>query len=104
MMNKIPCQYHSSDGEDVLNIDQDIGLELSQRAQKKVDKYLGGYQAHGMRHAFLRAIVSTSGRTHGELLRLLYLLEADVDSEVYCWHRSEFIRRMRALPSATLRD
>ena len=49
---------------------QDIDLELVQRAQKKVDKYRGGYQAHGLRHAFMPAIVSASGRIHGELLRL----------------------------------
>ena len=46
-------------------------LELSQRAQKKVDKYRGGYEAPSLRHAFMPAIVSTSGRIHGELLRLL---------------------------------
>ena len=63
-----------------------------------------------MRRAFLPAVVSTSGRIHGELLRLLYLLadnktqlhfqaldEAiDVDSEAYCWRRSGFFWRMRA--------
>ena len=46
----------------------------------------------------------SSGRIHGELLQLLYLLtdkrtahffqavgeEVDVDSEVYCWRRNEF--------------
>ena len=55
----------------------DIDLALSQRAQQKVEKYRGGYEAQGLRHAFLPAIVSTSGRIHGELaelLRLLYLL------------------------------
>ena len=57
-------------------------------------------KSHDLRLASLPAIVSTSGRSHGELLRLLYLLadkkatrffqvneEVDVDSEVYCWHR-----------------
>ena len=29
-----------------------------------------GYQAPGLRHAFLPAIVSAPGRIHGELLRL----------------------------------
>ena len=53
---------------------QDIDHELLQRAQEKVDKYRGGYQANGLRHAFLPAIVATSGRIHGELLRLLYIL------------------------------
>ena len=68
-----------------------------------------------MRHRIRVALssprfVSTSGRIHGELLRLLYLLtdnktklhvraldEAiDVDSEAYCWRRSGFFWRMRA--------
>ena len=51
---------------------QDLDLALSQRAQAKVDKYREGYAAPGLRHAFLPAIVSTSGRIHGELLRLLF--------------------------------
>ena len=60
--------------------------------------------------ARLPAVVSTSGRIHGEFLRLLCLLadkktklhfraldEAiDVDSEAYCWRRSGFFWRMRA--------
>ena len=39
-----------------------------------VDKYREGYAAQGLRHAFLPAIVSTSGRIHGELLWLLFNL------------------------------
>ena len=68
------------------------------------------YAAQGLRHAFLPAIVSTSGRIHGELLRLLFNLadkktsnslaalgEAiDVESEVYCRRRSGDFWRMRA--------
>ena len=79
----------------------DINLVLSQRAQEKIDKYRAGYAAQDMRRAFLPAVVSTSGRIHGDLLRLLYLLadnktkrhfrdldEAiDVDSDAYCWRR-----------------
>ena len=53
---------------------QDLDLALSQRARAKVDKYREGYAAQGLRHAFLPAIVSTSGRIHGELLRLLFNL------------------------------
>ena len=89
---------------------QDLDLALSQRAQAKVDKYRQGYAAPGLRHAFLPAIVSTSGRIHGELLRLLFNLadkktsnslaalgEAiDVESEVYCRRRSGNFWRMRA--------
>ena len=81
-----------------------------QRARAKVEKYRDGYAAHGLRHAFLPAIVSTSGRIHGELLRLLFNLadkktsnslaalgEAiDVESEVYCRRRSGNFWRMRA--------
>ena len=69
-----------------------------------------GYAAQGLRHAFQPAIVSTSGRIHGELLRLLFnladkktsnSLEAlgeaiDVESEVYCRRRSGNFSRMRA--------
>ena len=83
---------------------------LSQRTQEKVDKYRAGYAAQGMRHAFLPAVVSTSGRIHGDLFRLRYILadkkttryfealgEAlDVDSEAYCWRRSGVFWRMRA--------
>ena len=72
---------------------------LSHRAQEKIDKYRAVYAATDVRKAFLPAVVSTSGRIHGDLLRLLYLLadnktklhfraldEAiDVDSEAYCW-------------------
>ena len=89
---------------------QDLDLALYQRAQVKVDKYREGYAANGLRHAFLPAIVSTSGRIHGELLRLLFNLadkktsnslaalgEAiDVESEVYCRRRSGNFWRMRA--------
>jgi len=88
----------------------DINHVLSQRAQEKIDKYRAGYAAQGVRKAFLPAVVSTSGRIHGDLLRLLYLLadnktkrhfrdldEAiDDDSEAYCWRRSGFFWRMRA--------
>ena len=71
-------------------------------SQEKIDKYRAGYAALDVRRAFLPAVVSTSGRIHGDLLRLLYLIadnktkrhfrdrhEAiDDDSEAYCWRRS----------------
>ena len=83
---------------------------LSHRAQEKINKYRAGYAATDVRRAFLPAVVSTSGRIHGDLLRLLYLLadnktkrhfrdldEAiDDDSQAYCWRRSGFFWRMRA--------
>jgi gamma-glutamylcyclotransferase (GGCT)/AIG2-like uncharacterized protein YtfP len=88
----------------------DINHVLSHRAQEKINKYRAGYAALDVRRAFLPAVVSTSGRIHGDLLRLLYLLadnktkrhfrdrhEAiDDDSEAYCWRRSGFFWRMRA--------
>ena len=88
----------------------DINQVLSHRAQEKIVKYRAGYAALDVRRAFIPAVVSTSGRIHGDLLRLLYLLadnktkrhfrdrhEAiDDDSEAYCWRRSGFFWRMRA--------
>ena len=76
----------------------DINHVLSHRAQEKIDKYRAGYAALDVRIAFLPAVVSTSGRIHGDLLRLLYLLAdnktkchyrdrhevIDDDSEAYC--------------------
>ena len=47
---------------------QDTDLELSHRAQQKLDKYRGVHQAHDLRHAFK---------------------EVDADSEVYCRRRSD---------------
>ena len=83
---------------------------LFHRAQEKVDKYRAGNAAQDSRRAFPPAVVSTSGRIHGELLRLLYLLAdnktklhfraldevIDADSEAYCWRRNGFFWRMRA--------
>ena len=69
--------FHGSADNPTLNgtlRHQDLDLALYQRAQVKVDKYREGYAANGLRHAFLPAIVSTSGRIHGELLRLLFNL------------------------------
>ena len=40
---------------------------------QNVDKHREG-QAHDQRQAFMPAMASTSGRIHGELLQLLYLL------------------------------
>ena len=105
--------FHGSADNPTLNgtlRHQDLDLALYQRARAKVDKYREGYAAQGLRHAFLPAIVSTSGRIHGELLRLLFNLadkktsnslaalgEAiDVESEVYCRRRSGNFWRMRA--------
>ena len=52
----------------------DINQVLSHRAQEKIVKYRAGYAAPDVRRAFIPAVVSTSGRIEGDLLRLLYLL------------------------------
>ena len=52
----------------------DINQVLSHRAQEKFVKYRAGYAALDVRRAFIPGVVSTSGRIHGDLLRLLYLL------------------------------
>ena len=63
--------FHGSSGVPSKNgtlrhsdINCNINIVLLQRAQEKVDKYRAGYAAQGMRHAFLPAVVSTSGRIH----------------------------------------
>ena len=45
-----------------------------QRWKSLFDKCREGEAAPGLRHAFLPAIVSTSGRIHGELLWLLFII------------------------------
>ena len=60
-----------------LGLVQSNGHALNLRARKKVAKYRDGYLAPDRRRAFLPAVVSTSGRTHSKLLRVLYIL-ADI--------------------------
>jgi len=43
---------------------------LESTARTKVDRYRAGYAA--LKYAFLPCVISTSGRLHGEFLRLLY--------------------------------
>ena len=45
---------------------------LERTARTKVDRYRAGYAA--LQHAFLPCVISTSGRLHGEFLRLLYII------------------------------
>ena len=52
-----PSEWHSA------SFGHQLNLVLS-------DKYRAGYAAQGMRHASLPAVVSTSGRIHGDLPRL----------------------------------
>ena len=68
----------------------------SHRAQEKIDKYRAGYAAPDVRKAFLPAVVSTSGRIHGDLLRLLYLL-ADNKTKRHFRDRHEAIDDAKAI-------
>jgi len=45
---------------------------LERTARTKVDRYRAGYAA--LKYAFLPCVISTSGRLHGEFLRLLYII------------------------------
>ena len=45
---------------------------LESTARTKVDRYRAGYAA--LKYAFLPCVISTSGRLHGEFLRLLYII------------------------------
>ena len=51
----------------------DPDLLLNNAARAKVQKHREGYSASDLNKAFLPALVSTSGRIHGEFLRLLYI-------------------------------
>ena len=45
---------------------------LERTARTKIDRYRAGYAA--LQHAFMPCVISTSGRLHGEFLRLLYII------------------------------
>ena len=88
---------------------QDLDLALNLRARKEVAKYRDDYLAPDHRRAFLPAVVSTSGRIHGEPLRVLYILadiktnqffsnsgDKDYSHEAFRWRRGEFFWHMRA--------
>ena len=69
--------------------------------------YRAGYAAHPLRHAFLPAIVSTSGRIHGELLRLLFNLADKKTSNYFVAlgevHEAFDVGRPRSRPRAAAR-
>ena len=54
---------------------------MNNAASAKVQKYREDYSASDVNKAFLPALLSTSGRIHGEFLRLLYIF-APSDSQV----------------------
>ena len=47
---------------------------LEATARTKIDRYREGYaNRNGVTYAFLPCVMSTSGRMHGEFLRLLFI-------------------------------
>ena len=52
----------------------DPNLLLNNVTRAKVQKYRDDYSASDVNKVFLSALLSTSGRIHGEFLRLLYIL------------------------------
>jgi len=52
--------------------DAQPGRILESTTRTKVDCYRAGYAA--IKYAFLPCVISTSGRLHGEFLRLLYII------------------------------
>ena len=84
--------------------DHDPNRLLENEARKKVERYRDGYaNRNGTTYAFLPCAMTSSGRIHGEFLRLLYILahrrttkyfaslgddEPGVDA--FTWRRSQF--------------
>ena len=55
--------------------DHDPNRLLENEASKKVERYRDGYvNRNGATYAFLPCAMTSSGRIHGEFLRLLYIL------------------------------
>ena len=55
--------------------DSDVNKLLETTARTKVERYREAYaNLPGTTYAFLPCVMSTSGRIHGEFLRLLYIL------------------------------
>jgi hypothetical protein len=90
--------------------DHDPNRLLENEARKKVERYRDGYaNRNGTTYAFLPCAMTSSGRIHGEFLRLLYILahrrtkkyfaslgddEPGVDA--FTWRRSQFFWQHRA--------
>ena len=79
----------------------DPDLLLNNAARAKVHKYREDSSASDVNKAFLSALLSTSGRIHGEFLRLLYILAhrqtvkffetvgEEPSNEAFTWRRAE---------------
>ena len=83
---------------------------LENEARKKAERYRDGYaNGNGTTYTFLLCVMTSSGRIHGEFLRLLYILvhsrttqyfdslgddEPGVDA--FTWRRSQFLWQHQA--------
>ena len=86
----------------------DPDLLLHHAANAKVQKYREDYSTSDVNKAFIPAILSTSGRIHGEFLRLLYILAhrqtvnffdtlgEEPSNEAFTWRRAEYFFHNRA--------
>ena len=71
---------------------------MNNAASAKVQKYREDNSASDVNKAFLPALLSTSGRIHGEFLRLLYILAhcqvlraiGEPFNEAFTWRRAEY--------------
>ena len=65
--------------------DHDPNWLLENEARKKVERYRDGYaNRHGTTFAFLPCAMNSSGRIHGEFLRLLYILAHRRTTRYFC--------------------
>jgi hypothetical protein len=90
--------------------DPDVNRLLEKAARTKVARYRDAYANRpGTTHAFLPCVMSTSGRIHGELLRLLYILadrrtrryfanlgDEEPGTDAFTWRRGQFFWQHRA--------
>ena len=91
--------------------DSDVNKLLETTARTKVARYREGYanRRGGTSDAFLPCVMSTSGRIHGEFLRLLYILahrhtvkyfadmgDHEPGTDAFTWRRSQYFWKRKA--------
>ena len=90
--------------------DRDVNKILETTARTKVERYRDAYaNRSGTTYAFLPCVMSTSGRIHGEFLRLLYILahrrtnkyfadmgDHEPGTDAFTWRRSQYFWKHKA--------
>ena len=90
--------------------DHDVNKLLETTARTKVARYREAYaNRQGTTYAFLPCVMSTSGRIHGEFLRLLYILahrrtlkyfadmgDDEPGTDAFTWCRSQYFLKHKA--------